>query len=256
MKLFTKNELFLLEEIIKKNFVSKYKGSVLGVMWTILSPLLMMALFTIIFSTIFERNIENFPVYFLCGWCTYQFFAASISASMSSLKANQNILQRTPTSKYIFVLGGILSEFLNYVIMLMLLIGVMVVTKTPFHFLFMLFSFVPIFSMLVMVTGLGLILSIANVYYTDVQHLWSVLSMFLMYASAIFYPMSIIPEPYRQYLVLNPIYWIIDQLRCFLYHGIIPYYVYLSNSLILSFIILIVGIIIFNKYESKITMKF
>ena len=256
MKLFTKNELFLLEEIIKKNFSSKYKGSVLGVMWTIVGPLLMMALFTIIFSTIFGRNIENFPVYFLCGWCTYQFFTASISASMSSLKANQNILQRTPTPKYIFVLGGILSEFLNYVIMLVLLIGVMLVTHAPFHFPFMLFSFVPVFSMLVMIIGLGLILSIANVYYTDIQHLWSVMSMFFMYASAIFYPMSIIPEPYRQYLMLNPIYWIIDQFRGFIYYGIFPHNVYIFNSWILSFIILVIGIIVFKKYESKITMKF
>ena len=256
MKLFTKNELFLLEEIIKKNFSSKYKGSVLGVMWTIVSPLLMMALFTIIFSTIFGRNIANYPVYFLCGWCTYNFFSSAISASMRSLKGNQNILQRTPASKYIFVLGSILSEFLNYIIMIVMLFGVMLVTHAPFHFPAMLFSFIPIFSMLIMIIGLGLILSIANVYYTDVQHLWSVLSMFLMYASAIFYPMGIIPEPYRHYLMLNPIYWIIDQFRCFIYHGIIPYNVYISNSLLMSFIILIVGIIIFKKYESKITMKF
>ena len=73
MRLIKKNDMFLLEEIVKKNFSSKYKESLLGVMWTILSPLLMMALFTIVFSTLFSRNIDNFAVYFLCGWCLFHF---------------------------------------------------------------------------------------------------------------------------------------------------------------------------------------
>ena len=79
MSFIKKNEIFLLSVIVKKNFSSKYKDSVLGILWTVLSPLLIMVLFTIIFSTIFERNIENFPVYFLCGWCLYMFFNTSIN---------------------------------------------------------------------------------------------------------------------------------------------------------------------------------
>ena len=139
-----KNDIFLLEEIVKKNFSSKYKDSVLGVMWTILSPLLMMALFTIIFSTIFGRNIENFPVYFLSGWCLFQFFNTSISVSMNALKGNKSILQRTPAPKYIFVLGGILSEFLNYLIMLSLVVIIMFITHATFHFPIIFCSIIPI----------------------------------------------------------------------------------------------------------------
>ena len=251
-----KNDIFLLEEIVKKNFSSKYKESVLGVMWTILSPLLMMALFTIIFSTLFGRTIDNFAVYFLSGWCLFQFFNNSISASMNALKGNKSILQRTPAPKYIFVLGGILSEFLNYLIMLILLVSIMFITHATFHFPIIFCSIIPIISVFLMIVGLGLMLSIACVYYTDIRHLWSVISMMFMYASAIFYPMEIIPEPFRGYMMLNPLYWIIDQFRCFVYKGILPNGISLINSLLLSLIILICGIIVFKKYEDKVVTKF
>ena len=256
MNLIKMNDIFLLEEIVKKNFSSKYKDSVLGVMWTILSPLLMMALFTIIFSTIFGRNIENFPVYFLCGWCLFQFFNASISSSMNALKGNKSILQRTPAPKYIFVLGGILSEFLNYLIMLILLVIIMFITHATFHFPIIFCSIIPVILLFIMIVGLGLMLSIACVYYTDIKHLWKVISMMFMYASAIFYPMSIIPEPFRGYMMLNPLYWVIDQFRCFVYQGIVPNAINLVNLLLLSLIILIFGIIVFKKYEDKVVTKF
>lgn len=251
-----KNDLFLLEEIVKKNFSSKYKESVLGVLWTILSPLLMMALFTIIFSTIFGRNINNYAVYFLCGWCLFQFFTTSISASMDALRGNKAILQRTPAPKYIFVLGGILSEFLNYLIMLILLVIIMFITHATFHFPIIFCTIIPVISLFIMIVGLGLMLSIACVYYTDIRHLWSVISMMLMYASAIFYPMDIIPEPFREYMMLNPLYWVIDQFRCFVYLGIVPNGINLINLLLLSLIILIFGIIVFKKYEDKVVTKF
>ena len=251
-----KNDIFLLEEIVKKNFSSKYKDSVLGIVWTILSPLLMMALFTIIFSTIFGRNIENFPVYFLCGWCLFQFFNTSISASMDALRGNKSILQRTPAPKYIFVLGGILSEFLNYLIMLILLVIIMFITHATFYFPIIFCSIIPIILLFIMNVGLGLMLSIACVYYTDIRHLWTVMSMMFMYASAIFYPMEIIPEPFRGYMMLNPLYWAIDQFRCFVYQGIAPNAINLINFLLLSLIILICGIILFKKYEDKVVTKF
>lgn len=255
MSLINKNEIFLLEEIVKKNFYSKYKDSVLGILWTILNPLLMMALFTIIFSTIFGGNIQNFPVYFLSGWCIFMFFNGSIGVCMNSLKGNKSILQRTPAPKYVFILGSVISEFLTYIIMLFIFVGVMIVTHAEFYLPTMFFAIIPIISLVIMVTGLGFMFAVVCVYYTDVQHLWGVVGMMFMYGSAIFYPMSIIPQPFKQFLILNPLYWIIDQFRCFVY-GIFPQINYLINSLLLSLIILVFGIIVFKKYEDKLTMKF
>ncbi|WP_405309202.1 ABC transporter permease [Methanobrevibacter sp.] len=252
----SKNEIFLLNEIVKKNFASKYKDSVLGIFWSILKPLLIMAMFTIIFSTIFSNRIENYPVYFLSGRCIYDFFIAAVNSSMGVLKANKNILQRTAAPKYIFILGSIISEFLNFLITLVLLLGVMVVTNAHFYWLIMSLSVIPVMCLILMIIGVSLILSICSVYYSDVQHLWTVVSMMLMYSSALFFPMDIIPEPYRQYMVLNPLYWAVDQFRCFFYQGIIPSFLDLLNFLLISVIILVFGIIIFKKYEKRIAMKF
>lgn len=250
-----KNDIFLLEEIVKKNFSSKYKDSVLGILWTILSPLLMMALFTIIFSTIFGRSIEYYPVYFLSGWCLFMFFNTAIGSSMDALRSNKNILQRTSAPKYIFVLGAVISEFLNFIIMMILLVAIIIITHAPLHWLTIPFAVIPIASLFIMLTGLGLILSVACVYYTDIRHLWSVLTMMFMYASAIFYPMEIIPEPFRRYMILNPLYWVINQFRCFVYSGTFPQVSFVLNLVLLSLIILIFGIIIFKKYESNIAMR-
>lgn len=250
-----KNEIFLLEEIVKKNFTSKYKDSILGIFWTILSPLLMMLLFTIVFSTLFDRHIDNYPIYFLSGWCLFVFFSNSISSSMYALKGNKNILQRTPAPKHIFILGNIISEFLNFLIMMMLLIIIIIITHAPFYWGTMFFAIIPIFSLFIMLTGVGLIVSVACVYYTDIRHLWTVLSMMFMYASCIFYPITIVPEPFRSYLALSPLYWAINQFRCFVYWGIIPERIYIVNFVLLSLIILVCGIIIFKKYENKVTLK-
>lgn len=250
-----RNEFFLLEEIVKKNFEAKYKDSVLGIIWSVLKPLLIMILLTIIFSTIFRRMIENYPVYLLSGKCIFDFFTFSTNISVISITSNKNILKSTSAPKQAFVLGGILSEFINFVITLIILLLVMIATRTQFYPTIPL-TIIPIISLLMMITGVGLILSVACVYYTDIKHLWGVILTIGVYASAIFYPMDIIPEPFHQYMILNPIFWIIDQFRSLMIYGTIPDILYILNSLMLSAIILVIGIIIFKKYEQKVIMKF
>lgn len=249
------DRLFLLEEIVKKNFAAKYKDSSLGIFWSVLKPLLVMILLTVIFSTLFKGRIENYPIFLLSGKCIYDFFGAATNVSMNAIKNNQNILKTTSAPKHIFLLGGIISEFLNFLITLVILIAVMIVTKAQFHSTIFL-SILPIASLLILITGIGFTLSILRMYFTDISHLWSVILLMGMYASAIFYPMDIIPEPYHSYMILNPIFWIIDQFRSLVIYGIMPNFLYILNSFLISLIMLTIGIIIFKKYEKKVTMKF
>ena len=248
--------LFLLSEIVKRNFAAKYKDSKLGLLWSFIKPLLIMILLTIIFSTVFGANIENYPVYLLAGKCIYDFFSAGTTISMLSLRNNQNILKKTPAPKYIFVLGSVFSEFINYLITLLILVAVMIVTKSSFYFNTMFFSVIPIVSLLIFMVGLGLILSVFCVYYKDIEHLWGVVTMMGMYACAIFFPMNIIPEPFYSYMILNPLYWIIDQFRLLFVYGTFPNLLNIINSLLFSAIIFVLGIIIFKKYGKKVAMKF
>lgn len=256
MKIFKNNELFLLQEVVKRNFTSKYKDSVLGILWSVIQPLLIMILLTIIFSSLFGRHIQNFPVYLLSGRVIFAFFNASTGLSKTAIIGNKNILQKIAVPKYIFVLGGIISEFITFLISVVILVGVMIVTNASFYFITMPFAIMPIICLIMMTIGVGLLLSIVCVYYTDIQHLWSVVTLMLMYASAIFYPMDIIPEPYHTYMVLNPFYWIIDQFRDLFVYGVFPDLLNVVNLFLLSLIILIFGIVVFKKYEKRVVMKF
>lgn len=247
-------KLFLLEEIVKKNFAAKYKDSILGILWSVIKPLLIMIIMTIIFSTLFHNRIVNYPIYLLSGKCIFDFFSAGTQVTMMAIKGNKNILTKTSAPKHIFVLGGVLSEFINFLISVVILFGVMIVTRTPFH-LTIILSIIPIISLIMFISGIGLILSILCVYYTDIKHLWGVIILMVMYGSAIFYPMDIIPEPFHQIMILNPIYWIIDQFRSFIMYGIIPNGLNIFNSIMLSLITLMLGIIIFKLFENKTTMR-
>ena len=131
----------------------------------------------------------------------------------------------------------------------------MIVTNAPFHPSFMILSIIPIISLLILVTGSSLIMSILATYYTDIKHLWSIITQLLLYASAIFYSMDSIPEPYHQYLILNPIFWAINQFRSFMIFGTFPDMLNMINLFLLSLMILILGIIIFEKYENKVIMQ-
>ena len=153
-------------------------------------------------------------------------------------------------------MGSVISEFINFLITLMILVAVMIVTKAPFYFKIMPVALITITALILMIIGIGLMLSIFSVYYTDVQHLYGVITFMLMYASALFYPIEIIPEPYKSYMLLNPLFWLIDQFRQVISLGVVPDALYLLNSMLLGLIIFIMGVIIFKKYSDKVTMRF
>lgn len=255
MNFLSKNSLFLLEELIKKNFSVRYKDSYLGILWSVISPLLTMIILTIVFSTIFDRAIENYPVYLLSGRMIYSYFSGTCGSSMSVLRANTNILLQKNVPKYIFILATLISEFIDYFISLGLLLVVMLVTGVQFHYT-IIFSIIPVISMVIMTAGVSLMLSVFAVHYRDVAYLWGAFTQLLMYASAIFYPISIVPEPFYDFVILNPLLWIIDQFRSLFVYGMIPDLLNIINSYLISIILLIIGIIIFKKYEKRITMQF
>lgn len=256
MNYINEKHLFLLEEVVRKNFSSQYKDSYLGILWSVLRPLLMVIVLTIVFSTLLGKGIENYPVYLLSGRCIFSYFLGTIGSCMTVIKANKNVLKKTASPKYIFVLGKVVSEFLNFIISFVLLIFVMIITQAPFHFSTMIFAFIPVVFITLMIIGFSLALSVITVFYTDIKHLWGIVSQILLYTSAIFYQMDAIPEPYHKYLILSPLYWAIEQFRDLIMFGIIPDYLNMINLLLISLIALIAGILIFQKYEDKVTVQF
>ena len=107
---------FLLKQLVKKNLTSKYKDSVLGILWSFFNPLLIMIVFTAIFSMLFGRNIDNYPVYFLSGRLLYDFFSSGSKGAMNSIKKNSGILKKIYVPKYMFAVSAVCYEFVNFLI--------------------------------------------------------------------------------------------------------------------------------------------
>lgn len=244
------NFYYLLTILVKRDFKKKYKGSVIGVLWSLLNPLLQVVLLTIIFSSIFNTNIHNFPLYVIIGRLIFEFFAAATNASMFSIIESGDLLKKVYIPKYIMPLAKIFSNFIILLISFIDLILIMIITKAPFTLNLI---FVPIYLILLVIftVGIGLILATIATFFRDVVHLYSVFIMMLMFACAIFYPAEIIPPRYKILLELNPLYQFIYGFRNVIYSG----GSFDINNLIIctlvSGISFIVGVIIFEKNQNK-----
>lgn len=246
---FTKYK-FLLKELVKREIKAKYRNSVLGIFWSFLNPLLTMIVFTLIFSTIFKRDIPNFPVYVLTGRLMYEFFAGSTKAAMKSVRSNSNIMKNVYVPKYIYALSSILSEFVTFAISLVVLIVVMVVTGASFS-VFNFLAIIPIALVLILCVGCGLILATINVFFRDIEYIYGVFTMLLMYGSALFYPIDIIPAKFLPFFYANPVYAAISGFRDCILTGTFPGIQSMLYLGIFGAVSLIIGVSIFYKYQDK-----
>jgi len=241
---------FLLNQLVKRDIKIKYRRSILGIFWSFLEPLASMVVITIIFSTLFSRNIENFPVYYLCGALAYQFFAAGTNGSMRSMISNAGILKTIYIPKYLYSLSAVLSNFVTFLLSLIVLLGVMAVTNAPFT-MYIIFASLPILALLLLTVGVGLIMATINVFFRDIQYLYGIFLMLLMYLTPIFYPPQIVPVSWRFIQDYNPLFAIIQCFRSSFLDGTL----YSTQDLIFGMgsgiVALIIGIIIFYKFQDK-----
>ena len=245
---------FLLKELVKRDLTSKYKDSVLGILWSFFNPLLIMLVFTAIFSMLFGRSIENYPVYFLSGRIIFDFYNAGTKGAMRSIKRNQNLIKKIYVPKYMFSVSTICYEFINFLISFVILFGVMILTGASFHWTIIV-SIVPMFFLLCLVFGVGLILAVCNTYFTDVGHLYNVFTLLLMYSSALFYPMEIVPPLVQRIFTLNPVYSAISCFRECISYGILPNASTLLYLAAFSLTTLGIGIVLFKIYEKKLVLE-
>lgn len=241
---------YLLIELVKKDIKVKYRRSVLGIFWSFLEPLLFMIVLTVIFSTLFARNIENYPVYLLTGRLVFMFYSQATTGGMGSIKMNAPIIKKLYVPKYIYSVAMTLSALVTFLLSLIVLILVMAVTGisfTPYIALFI----VPTVLLIVFNIGVSLILATVNVFFRDIEHLYGVFLTLIMYSSAIFFPAEIIPPDFQWILTWNPVYAMISLTRdAFLYGQFFDTFTLLfATAAALGS--LIIGVILFYKYQDK-----
>lgn len=242
---------YLLYELVKKGIKLKYRRSYLGIFWTLLEPLLTMIVLSYVFGSLYGKSDHSFPVYVLTGRLLYTFFSNSTKAAMKSIQNNAKMIKKVYVPKYIYPLSGVIYNYIIFLISLIVLFGVAVVLKVkPTLYLFQ--AVVPLLLIFIMSLGVGLILATLNVFFRDLEYLWSVGLMLIMYSCAIFYePSRLMKTGHEWVFAINPVYHVIANFREAVLYGQPLSLQYLVPSLLFSFGTLFVGIFVFYKNQDK-----
>ena len=240
----------LLRELVIRDIKIRYRKSFLGLLWTVLNPLLMMIVTTFVFSTLFKSEIENFAVYFLSGNILFSLNSEATIQAQLSVLSNGALIKKVYIPKYLFPLSKVLSALVNFFFAFIAVTIVMAVTQAEFHAT-MLLSFVPVLYLTLFSTGLGLLLSALTVYFRDLTHLYNVFILAWMYLTPVFYPIDIVPESSRAVMEWNPMYKFITYFRMLILDGAIPSWQMNLECLLFGLISLIIGMYVFYKKQDK-----
>ena len=244
----------LLEELISRDVKIKYKHSMLGVLWTLLNPLLMMTVLSIVFSNLFRFDIENFPLYILSGQVIFNFFNDATTNAMSAIVGNAALIKKVYVPKYMFVLSRVFSSLINLMASFAALIIVMLVMRAELHWTVLL-AFVPITLAVFMSLGIGLILSAITVKFRDVMHLYSVLMTVLLYLTPVIYPMSILTEGLYDVVMSNPLTVVIVMFRDLMLYNTMFSIETLGLAIFQTVIFMAIGIWVFYKKQDEFILN-
>ena len=260
---------YLMQEIVRKNVKLQYRNSFLGIFWTMLQPFLTMLVLVFIFTMVFGKasdGIVCYPVYLLTGRLLYEFYTQSTNRAMRSIRNSASVLKKVYVPKYIYPISNVFSTFITFLISLLVLVFVMAyfLIKNQYthaypdlHLSWYIFlSFVPIIFLCIFSTGIGLILSVLNVYFKDIEYIYSVITLMLFYVTPIMYSLKTLHKSgvnaiVVKVLMLNPLYSILEMFRsCVLYCSIWNWN-HFFYALGVSIVTLAIGLIVFYKHQDR-----
>ena len=241
---------FLFQELVKRDFKKKYKRTVIGMGWSILSPRLQLLVMRLIFTQFFGRNMEHYTTYLFCGNLVFSYFSESTGQGMSSLMGNSSIFTKVNIPKYLFLFSKNVQSLINFGLVLIVFFIFCILDGITFTWKFILLIY-PIVSLLLFNIGVGLILSALFVFFRDIQYLWSIFTQLLMYLSAIFYSIDSYNERMQELFLLNPIYLHIRYFRKIVIDGTIPSVWFHLLMIADVAIVLGIGCWMYKKYNTK-----
>ncbi len=248
--LLTKQNWFILSTLVSKDFKLKYRRSFLGVLWSLLNPLLMMIVLSAVFSYMFRFSIEHYPVYLILGQTLFTLMNDSTTMGMNSIIEAAPLLKKIRVEKIIFPIEKVLFALVNFAVSLIAVVIVILffqITPTAS----MLLLPILLFYLLLFCIGLSLLLSSLAVFFRDMLHLWGVITTAWMYATPILYPLSLLPDFLQQAMVANPMYQYVSYFRDIMMNGIIPSVEANLVCLFMGIVTFLVGLVVFKKTQRK-----
>lgn len=248
-------DAFILKELVSKDFKLKYRRSVLGVIWSVLNPLLMMIVMSLVFSFFLRYdNIEHYPLYLIVANITWQLFSDSTNAGMMSIIDAAPLLKKVRVKRSVFPVEKVLFSLVNFLFSLIAVIIVML-WEGVFPTLLILLAPVCIVLLMGFCIGISLLLSSLAVFFRDIIHLWSVLLMAWMYVTPIFWPVSMAEQvPYafvRAVIYANPMYNYVTFMRDVIIYATVPSASVVMSCVVWAVISLVIGYLVFHANERK-----
>lgn len=244
----------LLKELVRRDVKTKYRRSVLGMLWSVLNPLGMMIIMSIVFSHVFRANIENFPVYLMCGQLIFNFFNEASTIAMSAILGNSSLIKKVYVPKYLFPVSKVCSCFVNLITSFIALVIVIIATGTKLSWTVVLVV-LPVLYVFLFSLGMGLLLSALVVTFRDLQHLYGVLITAWLYLTPIFYPIDMLPDWVKHIVHMNPIANIIEMFRDVVMYGIVPSGILQVKCLGACAIVMALGLWVFYKQQDTFILK-
>ncbi len=241
---------FLFEELVKRDFTKKYKRTVLGMLWSVLGPLMTLGVMALVFTQFFGRNMEHYMIYMFCGNLLYSFFKESTGTGMTALYDNSSIFSKINVPKYMFLLSKNVSSLINFGINIIVLFIFCIVDGVAFSWKFIMLLY-PIGCLVVFNLGVGLILSALYLMFRDMKYLYDIFTLLLMYLSAIFYSIDAYSQEVQYLFYLNPIYVYIRYFRKIILEGTIPKLSFHLLAAAYAIVVLVIGAVIYKKKNYK-----
>ena len=244
-----KEHQFLFTELVKRDFKKKYKRTYLGMVWSVLSPLLTLLIMRLVFTEFFGRSVEYYTTYLFCGNIVFSYFNDASNGGMGSLMNNSAIFSKINVPKYLFLFSRNVSSLINFGLTFAVFLLFCIIDGITFSFA-MLSLIIPIICLIIFNLGVGLILSALFMFFRDVQYLWGVFTQLLMYMSAIFYDPAQFGA-YEKLFYINPVYVYIKYFRIAVIDGAFPSW--WLNLLALGYAIVFfsIGALIYKKCNHK-----
>lgn len=243
---------FLLQQLVSRDFKVKYKRSVLGVLWSLLYPVLMMGVMAIVFSNVFKFSTPgvNYLVYLLTGLVFFNYFSEASNLAMSSVVANFSLINKVYIPKYIFPLSKCLFVGINFLLTLIPLYAVILLTGTGLNWWHLLLP-VAFACLFLFTVGMGFILATISVFLRDMFYIYGIITTIWIYLTPIMYDIKMIDPSFAFFLKFNPMYQFINFARTIILYGNCPTVGQFAGCLVSSIVIFLIGIVVFRKNQDK-----
>lgn len=245
-----KKHQFLFEELVKRDFKQKYKRTVLGMAWSVMSPLLMLLVMRVVFTSFFGASTPHYTTYLFCGNLVFSYFSEATTQGMSSLVHNAPIFTKVNVPKYLFLFSKIVQCFINFCLTLCVFFVFCLIDRITFTWK-MLTLLYPVVMLTLFNLGLGMVLSALFVFFRDMQYLWTIFTQILMYASAIFYSVDAMSAEKQRLFLVNPVYVFISYFRQVVIDMTIPTPGFHLLVLFYTLLALGLGAFMYKKYNHR-----